>query len=318
MKRLMNMTTSYHDLPRYADNADLKQGYGQFGLDGLELMVYGEDERGIVAADDVVGSHLRYFHHWVPVWRRDEPAMLAEYGDLAAVESAIGGRDAQALVQAFRENMGLLLPYAPEYAVMHVSDVTLRGCITREHPLSDAQVIAAQIELANAVFDDSDWHAAVLFENLWWPGMTMINPDLVYELLAGVSYPNCGVMLDIGHLLHTNLELRSREEGIDYIYQVLSRYDNLDFIKGVHLHQTLSGAYSQNVMARPFEVRGSYMERALAVQQHVLRVDSHQPFISPRVLELIEYIDPQYLVLELITSNREQHEHLLARQMQVL
>jgi hypothetical protein len=318
MKRTMNITTSYFDLPRYLDNTDLKQGYGQFGLDGLELMVYGDDEQGIIRPDDVVGSHLVYFHHWLPLMYGDEDAVLAEYGDWDTVEMVFGGRGREAIVAAFRENTGLLAPYSPAYAVTHVSDVTIQGSITRQHPYTDAQVVAAQIELANAVFDDPGWGVTLLFENLWWPGLTMLDPDLTYGLLEGVAYPDCGVMLDIGHLLCTNLELKTPDEGIDFIHQALDRYDDLGFIKGVHLHQTLSGQYAQGVIERPFTVDGDYGARSLGVQQHVLTLDSHRPFVSERIADLIARIDPEYLTLELISTGREEHEQMLAEQMACL
>ncbi|MCL1879937.1 MAG: sugar phosphate isomerase/epimerase [Actinomycetia bacterium] len=314
MKKLMNMTTTHFDLPRYSSNADLKQALRKFDLDGLELMAGGTDERGIVAADDVVGVHLKYFHHWVSIWNGDVPTALAEYRDWDAVQEVFGGRDQQAIVATFQENIAFLNRYHPEYAVMHVSDVTIESCITRQHVCTDEEVITAQIELANQVFSDPGWGVTLLFENLFWSGLTMERPELVDRLLQSVDYPNCGVMLDVGHLLHTNLALRSLDEGIDYIYQVLSRYDNLDFIKGVHLHQSLSGEYAKSVIDRPFTVSGDYQTRALAVLGHVLKVDSHQPFVSDRIPALIDYINPEYLVFELITSSREEHERLLAEQ----
>lgn len=47
-------------------------------------------------------------------------------------------------------------------------------------------------------------HVALLFENLWWPGLTLKNPKLVAKLLKNVKHPNLGIMLDLGHLMNTN------------------------------------------------------------------------------------------------------------------
>ena len=38
MKKLMNITTSHFDIPRFRDNGDLKKFYRHFGLDGVEVM----------------------------------------------------------------------------------------------------------------------------------------------------------------------------------------------------------------------------------------------------------------------------------------
>ena len=60
-------------------------------------------------------------------------------------------------------------------------------------------------------------------------------------LLEQVKYPRKGIMLDIGHLLHTNTALRTEEDAVKYLREVLGRYEDLSIILGVHYHQTLEG-----------------------------------------------------------------------------
>jgi hypothetical protein len=311
----MNITTTHFDLPRYVDNDDLKQALRQFDLDGVELMEGGADELGIIQPDDVVGAHLKYFVNWVSLWRGDDQVTLKEYDNWETCREVFGGINRDAIIQACLDNISFLAPYQPRYGVLHVADVSIEGSITRNFVYSDEEVIDTTIELVNTVFTDLEHPFTLLFENLAWSGMDMTDPGLVYRLLESVRYPDCGVMIDIGHLLQTNMEIRTPDEGIDYIHSVLDLYENLDFIKGIHLHQTLSGEYAEGMLANPVIPVGDYQARSLEIMSHILTLDSHRPFISERVEELVDRINSDYLVFELISSSREEHEQMLREQL---
>jgi hypothetical protein len=125
-------------------------------------------------------------------------------------------------------------------------------------------------------------------------------------------------MFDTGHLLHTNTALRTLDEGLSYIHGVLDRYDDISFIRGMHLHQSLTGGYVESILKNPFPVAEDYFERFGDIHQHIYRIDRHEPFLHPGVNDLIHRINPQYLVLEQISRNREEHEEGLRRQMEYL
>ena len=82
MKRTFNLTTYSDDLDRYRDRADLLSALR--GFDGLELMHCGEDVRGIVPPEKIVGVHLCFFPYWYDFYT----------GDMAACERNLGGPDA--------------------------------------------------------------------------------------------------------------------------------------------------------------------------------------------------------------------------------
>jgi sugar phosphate isomerase/epimerase len=315
--KLITNLASYHDLPRYRDNADLKQFYRGLGLDGIEL--YGaSDDAGIIAPDDAIGAHLRYFHDWLGLWRGDMRDVLAEHGTNEMVEHIFGGPTRDALIETIKSNIEAATAYSPEYAVFHVSNVTLEQCLTRKSKYADEEVIDGAIELINSVFTEGDYDFALLLENLWWTGLTMAKPELTMRLLDGVKYKNKGIMLDIGHLLNTNTALRTIDEGVDYINRVLDSYEDLGFIRGVHLHQSLSGEYAEQVMKNPLKVEGDYFERSMALQEHVSKIDTHKPFASKKIGAILERIKPDYLVLELISSSREEHAQYIREQMAYL
>jgi hypothetical protein len=319
-KLLTNMTTSIHDLPRYRSNDDLKSFYREAGLDGIELMAGGKDEKGIIAADDVVGIHLKYFNEWMCVWQGDRTAALKEYGSSETIKEIFGGFSREALVQKYRENIAIARTYQPEYLVFHVSNVSIAQSITREKTYSDEEVIDAVVELVNLIFQDDDESDDIwlLFENLWWTGLSMTRPEITRRLLSGVKHQKCGVMLDVGHLLHTNTKLRTLDEGADYINHILDLYDNIDFIKGVHLHQSLSGEYVEHIMQHPFTIEGSYYEKVNKIQNHIITIDTHKPFLSKRAAALLTRINPQYCVLEFITRTREEHARYISEQREYL
>jgi sugar phosphate isomerase/epimerase len=308
------MTTSFHDLERFRDNRDLKQFYSGHGLDGIELYEGGKDEAGLFAADDAIGVHLRYFHDWLALWRGDTGAVLSEYGTQEMVELIFGGFSRDAMIETMRKNLDFARRYAPEYAVFHVSNVTIDQCVTRKAPYADEEVIEAAIEVLNTLFRGSNDTFMLLLENLWWTGLKMDKPELTRRLLDGVECPRKGIMLDLGHLLHTNTALRTLDEGVDYIHNILDLYDDLGFIRGIHLNQTLSGEYAERIMRNPIKVEGSYYDKVMALQYHVYEIDNHKPFLSKRIGTILDRIRPEYLVLEFISSSREELSRFITEQ----
>ena len=70
-------------------------------------------------------------------------------------------------------------------------------------------------------------------------------------LLEQVNCAETGFMLDTGHLMNTNFDLSSEADGAAYvekIYRDLGEIGN--YVYGVHLHQSISGAYTKEMMRR--------------------------------------------------------------------
>ena len=126
-------------------------------------------------------------------------------------------------------------------------------------------------------------------------------------------------MLDTGHLMHTELSLETQEDGLRYIHKMLDRHSDLcPRVRGVHLHQSLTGAYSRRMMKSPPVPEQPYTKRVWQMFEHAFRVDLHQPFSCPDVKQLIERIDPDYLTYEFISANSAQHRMMLAEQRRAL
>ena len=59
------------------------------------------------------------------------------------------------------------------------------------------------------------------------------------------------------------------------------------------MHQTLNGEYVDNVLENPFQIPDNYYEGHRSVYGHILKIDSHMPFVSERIPALAEYINPE-------------------------
>ncbi len=317
MKRMVNMTTSCDDLDRFEKREDMLNLIE--GFDGVELMYFGEDEREIIPHERIIGYHMSYYPYWFDFWRGDTEAVLKEFDTKENYVRYYGGEDKDAIIRRFKKEMANAHRYGAEYAVFHVSDATIEESFTWNYRHGSAEVLEATAEILNEVFRDEDGSVALLMENLWQPGLTMTDPAMTKLLLDAVDYENKGIMLDTGHLLHTNLELRTEEQGVAYINEMLDRHgDLIKNIRGIHLNQSLTGEYCQKTIANPPTMGKTFEERYIQMFTHAFAVDGHRPFTCPGVDRLIERIAPEYLTFEFITDNNEQHRGFLAAQKEAL
>ena len=312
MKTQVNLTTTCCDLDRFAscgELLDLLQG------DGIELTCYEDDVRGIVPADRVTGLHMSCLPYWFDFWRGDRKACLEEFDDAKTVRAVFGGETPDALIRHYRKDLEHAREYGAEYLVFHVCDGSIEETFTGRARHTDAAVIDAAAELLNELFKDVQDGPWLLLENLWYAGHRFTDPEMTARLLDRVRYPKTGLMLDTGHLLHTNLALRTQEEGVRYIHEMLDRHGDLvKRIRGVHLNQSLTGECMAQTQANPPKLAKTYRERSEQLFRYVFSVDLHQPFTCPGVKELIERIAPDYLTYELISRDLEEHRRLLKEQ----
>lgn len=314
MKISVNMTTSEDDVRRFQDKADCARFLQ--GFDGVELMYFDGAERDVIPSGRVTGLHMSYHANWLDFWRQNEAELIKEYDDLETCRMCYGGTlDKNRLVEEFRRDHALAKKFGAEYMVYHVSDCSIEETFTRKFRYTDEEVVDAACEIINEAMDGEDDGIALLLENLWLPGLRFTRPEITKRLLDGVKYPNKGIMLDTGHVLHNNLDLKTQEEGIRYIHSLLDAHDELcGCIRGVHLNQSITGDYCREIMEHPPRMGDSYWKRSEQMFYHAFAVDKHLPFTGQGIRELIQRIDPEYLTFEFITENREQHGGYLRAQ----
>lgn len=315
MKRTFNLTTFSDDLDRYRDRDDLLSALD--GFDGVELMHCGPDARGIVPREIIVGIHLIFFPYWYDFYTGDMAACVRNLGSSEAVRALYGGDTPDALIEAYRRDIEKARAEGAEYVVFHVSDCADEELFTLKYRHTSQEIVEASIDLLNRLFPEPDGDLILLLENLWHPGLTLTEPEVTRRLLSGVHYRNKGILLDTGHLMHTDLSLRTQEEALKYLYRRVEEQGEevRKAIRGIHLHQSLTGAYMAAVAAHPPILFIDPIKRMEQVYTHAFTCDQHRPFTCPGVREFIRWIDPEYLTLEFISSSRMEQETMLKEQL---
>lgn len=317
MKIQFNLTTSIDDMKRFDTRKDLLDLMK--GFDGVELMQFEDDERGIIPKERVIGLHMSYFPYWIDFWNGDLDAVRKEFDTLEAAYQYYGGSDRSAIINRYRKDLEYAHRWGAEYVVFHVSEATIAETFHLKYRHTDEEMIDATIELLNELFAEEDGSIALLMENLWQPGLTFLRPEMTQCLMDGVKYPNKGIMLDTGHLLHTNLKLRTQEEGLAYIHSLLDMHGDLcRYIRGMHLNQSLTGEYMEQTMLNPPDLSGSYADRIGKMFWHAFAVDKHLPFTCEGIDALVERVSPEYLTFEFITADSTQHRQYLDAQRHAL
>lgn len=322
MIELVNFPICEEVLADYQDLEDLKKSCLALGLDGIESVWGGEMELEF-SAPFSPGYHLTFFPDWLDFWREDEAALLKKFGSKRAYTEFYRGEGKEHIIDLYRADLERALRAGAQYVVMHVSDVSIQEGYTYEWLHSDWEVLDASIELINLLFGEKNYPFALLLENQWWPGFTFTDAEKTAYLLNRVEYKNKGIMLDTGHLMNANTSLRSQADGIRYIHEMLDLHGDLTkYIKGLHLHQSLSGKYVEKVTrehaGKILQAPADYVVRYGENYSHVLQIDQHKPWTDPAIASVIRRIGPDFVTHELSSSSRAERERLVALQRKTL
>ena len=318
MDTLMSLPMTASVLTEYGD---LEEACRSCGCDGLEVVWGGEELPCTVPQALHVGYHLTFYPDWLDFWRGDRAALTEKFGSEEVWRSFYGGPEGrETLLRLYREDLDRAVTWGARYVVFHVSDVSVEEGFTYHWRHTHEEVIDAAAEVINLMLGDRAWPFDFLVENQWWPGFTFTMPALTRRLLDGIQYENKGIMLDTGHLMNANLELRTQEEGADWVSRMLEEHGGLgSMVRGIHLHQSLSGAYVKahtGSLPDPWPV--DYAEQFCQSYQHILSIDTHRPWTTPAVRALVERIAPEWLVHELSAANRAERDKRLEIQSRAL
>ncbi|MBU2702754.1 hypothetical protein Ga0466249_003889 [Sporomusaceae bacterium BoRhaA] len=316
MLQLTNLSNYYSDGEFVHHNAECLQAFlNHYHLDGLEMIFVEPWDEHIYKKQWIQGVHLRFWPCWLDFWRGNRPALLREFGSDDQIRVCFGGVTRDAWLDLYRRNIRLAVRAGAKYLVFHVSNARSPELFSWKFSASDGEVIEAAIEIINEIADVIPPETTLLFENLWWPGLTLRNPELTEKLLTGVKPRNVGIMLDTGHLMNTNLHLATETQGVDYILQTLRELEPYDrYVKGIHLHRSLSSVYVRK--SRNFPLKDKYTPQD--VMSHVLKIDEHLPFTTPEVRRIIEYVQPDYLVHEFVQASLNDWVQKIVCQQQAL
>jgi len=286
-------------------------------LDGFEVMQCGADEMAWYPPDSVIGVHMRYWPVCIDFFRGDVTALCQAFGTDDVWQRYYGARTRDEFVLKYREGLRAAEDAGAQYAVFHASHTSLSEIFTNVFSADSGEVIDEFIALINDVLDGFTCDMTLLFENLWYPGITLLDESLALKMMEEVHHPNKGFMLDIGHMMITNPALSSYVEAAEYIASILrDRPAMLSYIKGIHLNGALTGKYLQAVMQGEGlrDIEGSFWERYANAYNHVSRIDAHVPFADASIQTVLELVNPDYLVFELISEDLPELERYIAEQ----
>lgn len=321
MKLVTNFPLFDGCLREYGDMAGLARDYRELGLDGLEVIwdhnPYTEE---LPPPGLAIGYHLTFNSYWIDFWRGRQAELLREFGTSEIMREYFRADTPDAYVNRYREDLQRAIDLGSEYAVFHVSDVSIEECFTYRFAHSDREIIDCATELINRILDGMDVHLAFLVENQWWPGFTFTDPAMTRRLLDGIEYENKGIMLDTGHLLHTNTRLRTQEQAVAYIHEMIDAHgDTAQAIRGMHLQQSLTGSYVEEWGFKvPDDLTGDYWQKFTRVYEHILSIDQHHPWTDPAIATVVDRINPEWLNNELSAWPRAPHREAVATQLDAL
>lgn len=317
---IVKQLCSYYSFPEHEYDIEntgktLAEFLKAYGMDGIELLVYRSEPYMQSFADFTVGTHLRFWNSWLPLWYQDKETLLRIFKDEETIEKVYGGTKRQAWLLQMKRNIQAAALEKPEYMVIHVAEANREELFTYNFHYADERVLKTMARAFNKLIDVIPHDVTILFENLWWPGLRLTNPEAVTTFFGMLERKNVGIMLDTGHLMNTNPDLTTEKEAIEYVCKTVKNLgEAARLIKGIHLNCSLSGKYLKRALVKkpPLDLSTANCLK------HVCAIDQHHPFTDTSVQKILELVEPEYVVHELAHNNARDYEKKLLIQLKTL
>jgi len=289
------------DLPGHGD------GLKDIGCDGVELFTL--FERVPSSYKRVSPSvHLPYAVDWYSGWTGR--ANLDEF-DEDNVKYIMFGRDREEIVKNIREAILFASEIDPAYGVFHAGNTNMDDAMLREQTDNSRDILREFCEMMNQTasgFKNGEPPFKLAFENLWWPGLRLLDPWEYRYLDSHLEFDNWGLCLDTGHLMNTLPDAYDEQTCVDRLLEIFSRYpgEMIDRIGTVHLHVSTSAEYRNTfepIERPPGETMKSAVER---IYPHVSKIDQHRPFSTSGCRQLVEELSPDFVTHEMMGPTPEE------------
>lgn len=83
-----------------------------------------------------------------------------------------------------------------------------REAWTGKFHYTDKEVLFETARIYSLVKNALPSNVTVLFENIFWPGLNALSPENVDYFFSLLGGGNVGLLLDTGHLMNTNPDIR--------------------------------------------------------------------------------------------------------------
>lgn len=319
MKETVNFSLCETDLGKFDGKwSELGSFLKGHGLSGVELFI---DQRPLptIPKELITGVHLPYWmgHHraWV-----DDSVFCREMGELEIL-LVYGGCSKEDVICNFRQTLMNAVSLEAAYGVFHVAYSEPSYIFAREFECTDIDVFRTTADFLNksvADFPNGEPPVRLFFENLWWPGLTLLDPSAVLQFTEMLEFDNWAFVLDTGHLIAAVGNCFQEDRGVDAVLNVLSRHNDaiIDRIEGIHFHCGMSGGYAHNKFEGCYDPDDENM--FFEAMKYVNIIDPHQPFTSERCREIVDFVSPDFLTHEFLSWDLAELDHKIRTQRHAL
>lgn len=306
----MKQSVSHYMMP-YDREENIEKIIKNLHLDGIENLIYGTEAAEKPAERITVGCHLAYWPDWMNFYLGRSDLYIKDFPTRKSLIHYFGGTSVEDWMERIRKNIRAALAEHPAYLVWHVADCMTEEIWTRRFHYDNRDVLKAAAEIYNLVSDEVPDQVYVLFENIFWPGLYTLKPEEVDYFFSLLPGSNTGIMLDTGHLMNTNPDLKTEADGARYICHVVKQLGSMrSLIKGMHLSCSLSGDYQKSLDGRPPAVITPEI-----ISRHIIAIDQHRPFQTDAARQIVECVEPEYVTHELFGSDFSIPEDKVRQQM---
>jgi len=302
MEHLYSISAYPFDIDGYGTIGDAIRRITDVDADGIELLTgyFHPDRRFKGIAKSV---HLPYATDWYSVWGGD-----TGYIDRVKAENIryrSYGRNREEIAGALSDAVAYASSLSPAYGVIHASNTRMDEVMGFSHRDTDDEVVYAVAELLNAVtekFRGGEPPFTIVFENLWWPGLSMLDSSGFKILEKELEFTNWGLCLDTGHLMNRLGNCRNERKSMNDVLSIVKKYPEKmkERIDVVHLHMSLSADYTDMCKRYPAKFAGTDDEEMIReAYEHVCRIDQHRPFTDALCTDIVKTVGPRYVTHEI-------------------
>jgi hypothetical protein len=219
------------------------------------------------------------------------------------------------LLEALRRQLERAADAGAAYAVYHLGYYRPVEMFLQTYAMGDGAVLEEAAAFLNelvSTFPNGEPPIPLMFENLWYPGLTYTDPDAILAFMDRLEFERYGFLLDTGHLMNAVALSDDEEECIDAVCECIHALppEILNRIEVVHLHWSGSHSLRQERLRRGvpngFFDMARHDQEAFAFQCAVL-IDQHRPFTSARCREIVAAVRPEWVVHEFIAGTAAEH-----------
>lgn len=288
-------------------------------LDGIELLLHGNYDISNIPKGIVKGVHLSYFPTWLEFYKQD-PIYIEDFPTEADLKLSFGSHQPESIIQRFKKDFEVSKTLDAHYMVYHVGHVRTKDAFSFQYDYSNAEVLDYTAEIINQVFTE-DSGIELLFENLWWPGLTLLSKDELENFMSKINYKNKGVMLDLSHLMLTAKSIKTFDQAVTYILECLNNLgSSIRWIKGIHINGTLAHEYLNESHTHKYDALKQMKkeDEFMKIYEHIKALDQHIPFASRGIQEIINCVKPTYQMIEVVGENRSTWEQYIIKQLEYM